>query len=96
MRIRKAEQVERERRERMAALAPAPVRYSKYRVYQKLRELGLWARVKAHMEESGLEDAWMLCQELDPADPQFQAGLEAFRALFPDVDVESALDECRA
>ncbi len=76
----------------------APVVYSKLKLYATVRELGLWADVKAWLEEADLWDAFVLAQDVRSDNEQFSAGLATFKKKFglADERVEEILAACVA
>ena len=92
MKITKAMQVKAEKAS--TAEGPGVKKYSRYKMYQKLTDAGIWESVKEAMTEAGLIDAIYMSNEFSSEDVLFSSAVPMMRAKFPDVDVDSMLSEC--
>lgn len=74
----------------------APVVYSKLKCHVALVEMGVWADVKAWLEEADLWDAFVLAQDVRSDNEQFKAGLAAMQAKLglTDEQVAAFLAKC--
>lgn len=72
--------------------------FSKLKLYAAVKSLGLWADVKAWLEESDLWDAFVLAQNVAEDNEQFSAGVKTFKEMFSisDERVEEILASCVA
>ena len=72
--------------------------FSKLKLYAAVKSLGLWADVKAWLEESDLWDAFVLAQNVAEDNEQFSAGVKTFKEKFSlsDERVEEILASCVA
>ena len=72
--------------------------FSKLKLYAAVKSLGLWADVKAWLEESDLWDAFVLAQNVAEDNEQFAAGVKTFKEKFAlsDERVEEILASCVA
>lgn len=76
---------------------PAPaVKYSKYKIYLRLRELGLWDEFYHALEEMGLMMSWMTIVDISSDNPELQAAIPQVMSQFPELDVEQELSKCIA
>ena len=69
-----------------------PTRYSKLKLKRALSDMGLWATVKAAIEDAGRWDDFVIAQDLSDDDPDFIA-MKA--ALDLDVNAEAILAACK-
>ncbi len=85
------------------ALVPAGTRYavpsvvySKLKCYEALVGMGVWADVKAWLEEAGLWDAFVLAQDVRSDNARFREGLAAMQARLglTDAQVSEFLAKC--
>lgn len=70
--------------------------FSKLKLFAQLKTRGLWATVKAYLEEHDLWDAFVLAQIVDEQNSEFAAGLKALQTALgmTDDQVEEILDQC--
>jgi hypothetical protein len=69
-----------------------PTRYSKLALKRALSDMGLWAQVKAAIEDAGRWDDFVLAQDLSDDDPDFVAMRAALEL---DVNAEEILATCK-
>ena len=75
---------------------PSPVRYSKYKIYLRLRDLGLWEQVKQALNDLGYWESWQTITDISSDNAELMAALPQVSAAFPDLDVEKELAGCVA
>ena len=75
----------------------APRVFSKLKVVTALTKAGVWAQVKAWIEENGLYDLYLAAQEFAEDNEYFDRGLTALKPVvgWTDEQVEALLEECR-
>lgn len=75
---------------------PPVVRYSRYKIYLRLRELGLWETFQQALLDMGLVDSWYNITDIASDNPELQAALPRVREAFPSLDVDAELASCVA
>lgn len=76
---------------------PQPVvRYSRYKIYLRLRELGLWEMFQQALLDMGLVDSWYNITDIASDNLELQAALPRVREAFPSLDVDAELASCVA
>ena len=73
---------------------PAPVRYSKIRLFEELTTLGLWDTFESTLTQYGKWRAFDLAQDLSSGHPDFIATKDLLTGIL-NVDAESILAACK-
>lgn len=73
-------------------------KFSKLKIYSALKAKGVWAQVKAYLEEHDLWEAFLLAQIVDEQDAGFAEGLAALKTALGvgDDEAEEILAACVA
>ncbi len=71
---------------------------SKFKLFQKVKEMGYWYQIKEWLEANDMWDAFVLAQVVSEDNQQFAAGVALFREKFglTDDQVEEILSACVA
>lgn len=75
---------------------PPPRVFSKMKAVIALTEMGLWDKVKAWIDETGITDIYQAAQNFKEDDPFFQKGLAVLKQEFElsDEAIENLLSQC--